>query len=296
MSDSPLIAITGASGLIGRALCAYLGSRGFTILALARRADHSLRSLPHVTIFACDLPDAIPAEALAGCCAVLHAAYVTRFRNIDDARTVNEIGTLRLLELSHQARVPRFVFISSASAHAEARSYYGQSKFRLESAFDQARDLVIRPGFVLSAYGGLVGRMLGHSRRTWNVPIFRGGRQRIQTIHIDDLCEGFLLALRGGMIGTLALAEINALPIREFFRLLAARVKRPIRFIPAPIGPTLLTLRIAERLGIRLPISSENLLGLLSARVMNTAPDLQRLGLRIRSAQESLASLPLSQP
>jgi nucleoside-diphosphate-sugar epimerase len=291
---SMTVAITGASGMIGRALCAHLGSRGFHVRALARRPDAALEVMPNVTTFRCELPDAIPREALAGCQALIHGAYVTRFRSIDEARRINETGTQRLLEASRGSGVPRFVFISSLSAHSAARSYYGQSKFRLESLLDPQRDLAIRPGLVLADSGGLFGRLRGRPGRTMIVPLFGDGRQPVQTIHIDDLCQGFLLVLRQGCAGTLTLAEPNATPMREFLALVAARLQNRIRFVRAPIRPSLTALRLCERLGLRLPVSSENLLGLLSAVPVNPTPDLQRLGLRVRPLRESLASLALA--
>lgn len=287
------IAITGAQGLVGRALCEYFARRGSMVRALTRRPAPDLAALPNISVFTCDLPDQIDAASLHGCDAVIHAAYSTRYRSLDEARHINEAGTRRLLELSRQAGVPRFVFVSTTSAHAEARSYYGQSKHRLEALLDHRRDLVIRPGLVLSSTGGLFRRMIGGGRGPLTVPLFAGGRQPMQTIHIDDLCEGFGLAIDKRLTGSLTLASPEHQTMREFFTLVAARLNRQPRFIPLPIGPAILGFRLAEALRVPLPVTSENLLGLLSLRHLDNAANLERLGLRVRSTRESLAALPL---
>ncbi|MDQ3605986.1 MAG: hypothetical protein M3418_07360 [Gemmatimonadota bacterium] len=53
----------------------------------------------------------------------------------------------------------------------------------------------------------------------------------------------------------------------------------------------LLALRLIEALRIPFPISSENLLGLTGLRHTPSSADLERLGMRLRSARESLAAL-----
>jgi nucleoside-diphosphate-sugar epimerase len=288
------IAITGASGLIGRALTTTLASRGHHIRALTRRSDPAL-SGPTITTHTCDLPGRIDAAALRGCDVIIHTAYTTRFKSLAEAREVNELGTRRIFEFARKAAIPRFIFVSSTSAHPEARSFYGQSKHRLEQILDPARDLIIRPGLVLSANGGLFARLARTGGKRWTIPLVSRGRQPMQTIHLDDLIQGFCLALDQGSTGALTLASSEHLTTREFFAAVAQRLNRPPRFLNLPAAPLIAGLRLAERLGITLPISSENVLGLLSLKHWDTGPDLQRLSLRVRPLAESLAAIPLTQ-
>ena len=251
--------------------------------------------MPSVTRHWCDLPDHIEDEALRGCDAVVHCAYVTRFRSMAEARRVNEEGTTRLLAHARDAGVSRFVFVSTTSAHADARSYYGQSKFRLESRLDPARDLVVRPGLVISRNGGLFQRMVGTRARgapsSWLVPLFDGGSQPMQTIFVDDLCEGVRLAIEQDVTGSLTLASPERMTVRDFFAAVAAFGNRRPRFVDMPAGFALAAFRLAELLRLPLPVSSENLLGLLSLRYWDSEPDLRRVGLEVRSLRETLAAL-----
>ena len=69
---------------------------------------------------------------------------------------------------------------------------------------------------------------------------------------------------------------------------IAARLgKKPV-FVPFPIPPALVVLRVVEGLRIPFPVSSENLLGLKCLRASDTTRDLERLGIRARPAEESL--------
>jgi nucleoside-diphosphate-sugar epimerase len=294
MNAPRTIAITGASGLVGRALCTSLASRGYQIRAFLRRPDASLASTPNITAHTCDLPGRVDAVALRGCDCIIHAAYITRFRSKAEAREVNELGTRRIFEFSRKAGVPRFILVSSTSAHAGAKSYYGQSKHRLEQLLDPGHDLIIRPGLVLASNGGLFGRIARHaSAKRWTVPLFARGVQPMQAIHIDDLVEGFRLAIDQNVAGALTLAFPERLTTREFFSAVAERLDRPPRFVNLPVAPTLYALRLAERIGITLPVSSENVLGLLGLPYWDTEPDLRRIGLRVRPLREALAALTL---
>src|SRR5262249_12216859 len=68
------VAVTGASGFLGRALCAHLAARGVETRPLVR--DPAAFSLTGASRAArCDLPDVLDESALAGAAAVVHCAY-----------------------------------------------------------------------------------------------------------------------------------------------------------------------------------------------------------------------------
>jgi nucleoside-diphosphate-sugar epimerase len=285
------VAVSGANGLLGRALCEHLAREGFQVRALVRDTAAYPWQQPGIERFRLALPGQLDAAALKGVDAVIHCAYMTRFTSLAEARQVNEEGTRQLLKASREAGVPRFVFISSTSAHAEAESYYGRSKFALEHELDAARDLAIRPGLIVGD-AGLFQRMRATIRKLPVVPVFGGGRQVIQTVHIEDLVRGIQAALERGLTGTLTIAEPGGVTLRELFLSMAAQLGRRRFILPLPYGPVLLALRMVEKLRLPLPVSSENLLGMRGLRHVPSEADLERLGLRARSAAESLASLP----
>jgi len=286
---APVIAVTGASGFIGRQLCDSLRSLGWEVRGLVRDTSRYPFSQGGVRLYRCDLPHVVDEEALAGATALVHCAYVTRHRDLEEARRVNELGTRRLLDLSRSRGVGRFVFISSQSAHDGAVSYYGRSKRELEKTLSPGRDLVIRPGLVLGpGAAGLFARMRETVRSSAVIPLFGGGRQPLQTVHIDDLCGAIVSAIRKGLTGTFTIAEPDPIPMKEFLGYVAARLNRRPLFLPVPMAPALVAFRTLEALRIPFPVSSENLLGLRQMRAVDTTPDLDRLGVRVRPARASL--------
>ena len=289
-----LVAVTGAAGFIGRSVCARLARAGLRVHALVRDPAVPVVALdaPSIRVFRADLPERLDREALDGARVVIHCAYATRESDEERARRVNEAGTRVVLEASREAGVPCFAFVSSQSAHEDATSYYGRSKLALERLLSLVRDLIVRPGLVLGRGGaGLFERMCGWVRGARVVPLFGGGRQPLQTVLIDDLSEAILAAVTRGLRGRFTVAEPQPIELGAFLRLLAARLGARPAFVALPLGPTLLALETLERLGLRLPVGSENLRGLARMRADWTADDLSRLGVRVRSARESLDAL-----
>jgi nucleoside-diphosphate-sugar epimerase len=284
------VAVTGAAGFVGKRLVERLHERGVHVRAMVRDPSAPYPfARPGIALFRCDLPDAIDTTALQGARALVHCAYTTRFKDLESARRSNEGGTRALLEKSRAAGVRKFVFLSSQSAHEEAKSYYGRSKLELERLLSPETDVILRSGLVIGREGnGLFHRMRDMVRGARVIPLFGGGRQPIQTIHIDDLCAAIENAIDRGLSGLYTVAEPRAIEMRELLRMIAARIRKKPVFVPFPIPPALVVLKVIEGLRIPFPVSSENLLGLACLRASDTARDLERLGVRARSTEESL--------
>jgi len=285
------VALTGAAGFVGRHLCHHFLARGFDVRGLVRDPERRSALEPEVALFRCDLPAVCDADAFRNVDSVIHCAYTSRFTSLKEARRVNEEGTARVLALSREAGVERFVFVSSTSAHADALSYYGKSKLLLEATLDPERDLIIRPGLVLGSDGGLFDRLVSSLRRSGFVPVFGGGRQTVQTVHVDDLCVAIERAIERKLTGAFVVAEPEGLPLRDLFRLVAKKLGRRATVVSLPAGPVLALLRVAEALRVPLPISSENVLGALALRAQPSAADLEAIGVVLRTASDSLDQL-----
>jgi nucleoside-diphosphate-sugar epimerase len=285
------VAITGASGLVGRHLCDHFSQAGWRVRALVRNPGTYAFRRAGIEVARIDLPDFVDDAAFAGIDTVIHAAYATRSADLPAARRVNEQGTANILAATRQAGVRKFVFISSLSAHADATSYYGRSKLAIESTLDLSRDLVIRPGLVLAPDGGLALRMWQSVVRSPVVPIFGGGRQPVQTVHIEDLCTAVRRAVETDVTGVVNVAEPVAIPMKQLLEMFARASGAKTALLPIPSSPALLALRALESARVPLPVTSENLRGLQSMKLVDTSADIARLGIHVRTAAESVAEL-----
>ncbi len=117
------VLVTGASGFVGRALCAALGMQGHLVRAASRMPAGRTQSS---TFAVGDIgPDTDWTAAVTGCDAVVHlAAHVhVMSRQADDAagnfHRVNVEGSENLARQAARAGVRRFVFLSSVKVNGE---------------------------------------------------------------------------------------------------------------------------------------------------------------------------------
>lgn len=121
------VAITGASGFLGRHVARHLAGRGYECRALIRPGGRHAPDLPPIERVAgtLDDPDALRA-LVAGADAVIHAAYDTRgggFLDPDGDVVAlverNLVATVRLIEAARRTKVGRFLVVTSGAVHDE---------------------------------------------------------------------------------------------------------------------------------------------------------------------------------
>jgi nucleoside-diphosphate-sugar epimerase len=286
VAERPVAVITGANGFVGTHLVERFSSAGWDVRALVHR-DPAAR-LPGVTYQTWTLNDPLPPETLAGSECVIHGAFV----KYDDpgASELNLAGSRRLVAECRAAGVGRTVFLSSMSARPGALSRYGRDKFSLQGEFGGPNELVVRPGLVLGK-GGLFHGLRQFVARGRVVPLIGGGRQPIQTVHIDDLAAAIQAGVRLNLSGTVTVAERHPIPFKELLaetaRLLGVR---PV-FVPVPYIAVDIAMRVAGLLRVRLPVSADNLLGLRGLEAYDVTADLERLGVDVRDYRASLQSI-----
>lgn len=264
------IAITGSSGFIGSALKNACLAWGIQPIGLCRKpiANEIFFDLNDLQTF-----ERIPCEIDA----IVHTAYTTQGKDFNHAYKANVDGSLALFDFCHKARIP-ILFLSSCSAHENARSFYGRSKYQLENNL-LPTDTIIRPGFVVGN-GGIYQRLEQSIKTLKFAPLFWGGQQPLQYIHLDELINGILEALTRKCLGAYTLAYPTPIPIQEFYRRIFFKLGLNPRFWKLSGDLTLIALKVGEFFKLPLPLTSENLLGLKYMKVFES--DCEKLGIRAR--------------
>lgn len=285
VGDRPVVVITGANGFIGQRLVAGFDAGGWAVRALVHRIP--AWPSPGATYVEWRLTETAT-PSLVGAALLVHAASV----RYDDANAgrLNLEGSDRLVTEARAAAVGRLTFVSSMSARDGAPSQYGKDKFEISGLFDGPSDLVVRPGLVLGD-GGLFGRLRGFVTRRRIVPLVGGGHQRFQTVHVDDLVAAMVAAATNELSGTLTIAEREPVEFRVLLAELARLLDSHPRFVPVPYGPVAAAMRVARQIGVRLPVSADNLAGLRGLETAHVDADLDRIGVAIRDYRASLRAL-----
>jgi len=125
------IAITGATGFIGRRICNCLLDAGHRVRALVRNPNRARDLLPDaVELVEGSLADAARlSELVSGVDAVVHCAGAVRGATREQFDRVNVAGIRTLLQaLEAQPEPPRLLSLSSLAAREPALSHYAASK------------------------------------------------------------------------------------------------------------------------------------------------------------------------
>jgi UDP-glucose 4-epimerase len=125
-----VVALTGATGFVGRVTLDHLLASGWTVRALAR-ADQPKRKGVTWINGALDRPDAL-AKLCDGADAIMHIAAVVNAPDAAAFEAGNVIGTANMLAAAKEAGISRFLHISSLSAREPQLSHYGASKAKAE--------------------------------------------------------------------------------------------------------------------------------------------------------------------
>ena len=118
------VLVTGANGLVGRALCGELAARGFKVLAAIRNPEAFEAMAGVDAIGAPDLSDANAQWPLVGVDVVVHTAARVHVMNPapDEAHrflSVNRDGSVHLAKQCAEHHVKRLIFLSTIKVNGE---------------------------------------------------------------------------------------------------------------------------------------------------------------------------------
>jgi len=169
------VAVTGANGFVGQALCQYLDRQGITPLPLSRQAQdfgvfqsQALPPLRNVSALSNTLQGC---DALVHLAARTHQARASPYADLEKFRETNVALSQTFAEAAALAGLKRFIFISSikvyGNGHTLAYSHdsktapedaYGLTKLEAEEALKKACTknglelVIIRPPLIFSPH------------------------------------------------------------------------------------------------------------------------------------------------
>ena len=265
------LAITGATGFVGKHLAAFSLDQGWAVRALVRQPERVLRHR-NVEVVSWMADKEAPPDALCGVDAVIHAAAfvppdLSDPVHADACMAVNAGGTLRLLQAVERAGVPRFVYLSSANCYSPSNTpvaedaslypsarapYYLCSKLAGEiyvAHWHQAKRLstcslrlasVYGPGMPSREVVALFARNLSAGQE---IHLHGGGRQSSDFVHVEDVAQAAIAAVTSTVEGALNIGSGQQITIRELAAQMADLLGGEVRGLiregngtPPPIG------------------------------------------------------------
>ncbi|MCT7378167.1 SDR family oxidoreductase [Chelativorans salis] len=260
------VLVTGASGLIGSAVCARLSAEGHEVIAAVRPGSRPLpmaaREAVEIDMARAGGPEAW-APHLGGVDAVVNCAGVFQDNPRDSTRGVHVTGAEALFRACETAGVRRVIHFSALGVDRERPTAFSTTKLQGDTLLME-RDLdwvILRPSVVLgrSAFGGSA-LMRGLAALPL-MPVMRHTGQ-LQVVQLDDVAATIAFFLRPSAPSrlTLELAGPERLSMSE----VVATYRRwlgwqPARGLTLPDALTHLLYRLGDfagRLGWRPAIRS----------------------------------------
>jgi nucleoside-diphosphate-sugar epimerase len=271
------VLVTGASGFVGRRVCALLAASDCEVVAATRVTDAPLPGAARTLALGGIGPATHWQPALDGCDALVHLAARTHQGDDatmrDDFFRINVEGTRGLIDAALAAGVRRVVFVSSAKVYGESSPLdadgrphaftatdvprpagpYGASKLAAEAllrercATARAALTILRPPLV---YGpgnkaNLFALMRAIER---GVPLplasIRNARSLVFVDHLAEAIGAALAQADGTHVYPVADVELSTPALSEA---LAAGMRKPARLLPCPVRLLALLGRLTGR-------------------------------------------------
>ncbi len=251
-----IIALTGATGFIGRHLTSALSGRGYTVRALTRSAPPISDNAAITWIHGSFEDKAALADLVDGANTVVHCAGAVKARDRQAFLAANTYATAQLLRVT-EARAPeaRLIHISSLVAREPSLSDYAGSKWAAEDYVGHAALswTILRPPAIYGP-GDLEILKIFKSLK-YGVGFVPGsGKNRASILYVADLVAAIMAMVEApaadveGRVFELDDGAQNGYSLPEIYETAANLLSRTVRTIEVPA--TALTVLASVNLGI----------------------------------------------
>ncbi len=191
-SERPIIALTGATGFLGRYLVGALCAKGWRVRTLVRSLPIHEQLAPHrLELVSGDLRDTSALKRLTrGADAIVHMAGAIK-GNRDTLMQINSEGT-RQMSVAWQENAPdaRFVCVSSFTAREPQLSAYGTSKKMAEDEVmgTNGNWVIVRPPAIYGPWDTETLSLFKAARYPVH-PMLGSSNSRLSLVHVRDAAD-----------------------------------------------------------------------------------------------------------
>ena len=292
-----MIAITGATGFVGRAIVAQACAAGYRVRAIVRDPPAARRLAEQfgVALFAGNVLDpATLVNAFTGAEAIIHLVGIIRERGAQTFDSVHRQATSNVVAAAQSAGVKRVVHMSALGTRAGARSQYQQSKWAAEGLVRQSglAWTIFRPSLIYGPGNQSISELAKVVRFAPIIPVLGDGQSKVQPVSVATVAKCFVAAVNcAGAIGeTYDLCGPVAFTWNELYdKLLAAQHRRkPKWHVPLPVARAVAA--IGEWLLPAPPFTRDQLLMLQEDNTGDPGPATRDFELQPEVLEQSLVS------
>lgn len=246
-----VVLLTGASGFIGAHLGPALRAAGHRVVA----AVHSQQASGDAVAvdYARDFDPEVWKPRLQGIDAIVNAVGILRESANASFDALHVRAPRALFAAAAEVGVRRVIQLSALGADDEGQSAYHTSKRRADDFLSSLplSSVIVQPSLVYGT-GGASAELFNMLASLPLIPLPKGGLQRIQPVHVDDIVAAIvaLLGVDAWRVGRLAAVGPAPLTLREYLATLRGCMGLPAAHF-WNVGPR--ATAIAARVGDRMP-------------------------------------------
>lgn len=207
------VAITGASGFVGRNATAHLLHEGFDVTAIVRpgkekvfsNLDVRIRNIDDIAVESVDVVEKLT-DIFAGNDAVFHMTYI-QDADVKIFERMNTIANRNVINAALRAGVRKFMTnsglgVANFGRKMETTNGYFRMKKRLEEDLVKAwraagmRYVIFRPSYIIGKDDELTPGLVEKIRNRETIFIIGNGRYRTQPIFVNDVMQIYSMCLR----------------------------------------------------------------------------------------------------
>jgi len=253
--------VTGASGFVGSRLVKALSEDSSInqIFALYRNKEQ-IPFLPKINPVIGDL-DKLPRISCDSPIDILiHLAGYFKSESKKLCESINLQGTKNAVSFCKNNGIEKILFYSTINVDLKSRGCYAGTKLMAEEEVKKSGldYMIVRPALIFEGRTGSLGKIMDYVEKLPFVPVFGSGKAKEQPIHIDELISLTMAMIKDFKPGTtLYAAGKDAMEFKEMVRVIARTMNKKGRILPIPAKPVHAVLRLLEKAGIHIGISSE---------------------------------------
>ena len=243
---TPVAAIFGGSGFIGRYIVERLARAGWTMRIAVRRPDEALFLKPLgniaqiVPVGANIRHERSVANAIQGVDTVINLVGILYQAGPQRFDAVHVEGVRRLARAAAGAGVRRFLHVSALGADANSPSAYARSKAAGEAMLKEhvPAATILRPSVVFGPEDDFFNRFAAMTRFSPVLPLIGGGKTKFQPIYVGDVADAAVAVLQNPALAgqVFEIAGPRAYTFKELMEMMLAAVGKRRLLVPIPFG------------------------------------------------------------
>jgi len=303
------VAVTGATGFVGRHICRTLLEHGHSVRALVRDPRHTGHLPKSAQLIQGEIFDRESLNRLVDkvdACVHLVGIIMERPRFDITFQRLHVEATAQIVAACEAAGMRRYVHMSALGARPDAKANYHRTKFEAEQVVRASRLpwTIFRPSLIHGPEGAFTGMVARWVRGTAPpflfMPYFgagllgRGPKRLVQPVYISDLAEAFARSIETERTvrEVYPIGGPDRMTWPEMFLTFRDAIspgsEKPAIAIPAWKAKCMATLAAAASLGSLLPFNVDQVIMSQEDSTCDTQRVMQHLGLELTSFQAAV--------